>query len=100
MRVGNDASGASPDSGQEMVLTESTDQELEGNVVDDAELQLSDAAHENGRPLPDELSTLDVGVDGQMQPASDLYSLDDLLEDFSEPPPEALAAVNDAALAF
>jgi RNA polymerase primary sigma factor len=99
MRVGDPAQASAHKQGSEMLTAESPEETAEH---DDFDVDLSEPSslHENGRALPSELSGLDASTDSQVQTPGDLYSLDALLEDFGDPPPEALAAVTDAALAF
>ncbi len=100
MRVGDPAQASIHDQEPVILTAESPDDAADRDAFADVELSESSSVHENGRALPNELSEPDTGNDSQVQTAGDLYSLDELLEDFGDPPPEALAAVTDAALAF
>lgn len=100
MRVGDPPQASIHEQDTEFRSAELPDETAEHDEFDDVELSDSSSLHENGRALPSELSGLDTSADSQVQSPGDLYSLDELLEDFGDPPPEALAAVTDAALAF
>jgi RNA polymerase primary sigma factor len=100
MRVGDPAEASTHDRKPVVFTAESPDEAAERDAFSDVGSSESSSLHENGRTLPNELSDLDASNASQVQTAGDLYSLDELLEDFGDPPPEALAAVTDAALAF
>jgi RNA polymerase primary sigma factor len=100
MRVGDPVEASTHDQDSEMFTAKTSEQAAEHETFGDVELSESSSLHENGRADPGELSDVDESSDSRVQTAGDLYSLDELLEDFGDPPPEALAAVTDAALAF
>jgi len=100
MRVGDPAQASTNDEEAAVFTADPPEPEVDHDPFADIDLSEPSSLHENGRAFSNEVSDLDSSADSQVQPAGDLYSLDELLQDFGDPPPEALAAVTDAALAF
>src|SRR4051812_14785862 len=82
MRVGDPAEASTHDQDSEMFTAKSSEQAAEREIFGDVELSESSSLHENGRADPGELSDVDESSDSRVQTAGDLYSLDELLEDF------------------